>query len=91
MASLAPNRYSSGFLNASTSAVSTRPVPSSMVKVLPIISAAWASSPRPRAMEKSGAPPVPNRLANAMTMDRMGKVTPTPVSAAEDAPGMWPM
>lgn len=41
---------------------------------------------RPRAMEKSGAPPVPNRLANAMTMDRMGKVTPTPVSAAEDAP-----
>ena len=43
------------------------------------------------AMEKRGAPPVPNRLAKAVMMVMTGSVRPIPVSASVDVWGMWPM
>ena len=51
------------------------------VKELPKMRPARAWSPAPRAMEKRGTPPVPNRAAKAMMRVTMGKVSPTPVRA----------
>ena len=62
-------------------AVSTTPVPTSRAKVFPMIFRALSRSPRPRSMENRGEPPMPNRLAKAVTMEMMGKVSPTPVRA----------
>ncbi len=52
---------------------------------------ARSSSPFPRAMEQRGAPPIPKRLAKAVMMEMMGKVSPRPVRARVAASGMWPM
>ena len=54
---------------------------SSSKKALPITRSASRSSPRPRLMEHSGAPPVPHRLAKPIRMDTMGMHTPRPVRA----------
>lgn len=48
-------------------------------KELPIIRVASSSSPRPLAIEKRGAPPIPNRFAKAMIKVIMGRVSPRPV------------
>ena len=48
-------------------------------------------SPRPRAMEQSGAPPIPKRFAKAFKILMMGKVTPKPVSANVPTSGMRPI
>ena len=55
---------------------------SSSVMELPMIREASSVSPRPRAMENSGAPPWPNRPAKADRMVITGRATPTPVRAA---------
>ncbi len=46
-----------------------------MAKEFPIIRSALSGSSAPRAMENRGAPPIPNRLANAviMLMTEQGK------------------
>ena len=72
-------------------AVSTTPVPTSREKVLPIICRALSRWPRPRSMENRGEPPMPNRLAKAVTMEMMGNVRPMPVRASAAALGRWPM
>ena len=60
------------------------------VKELPKMRLARASSPAPRAMEKRGTPPVPNRAAKPMIRVTMGKVRPTPVRAMPPPSPMWP-
>ena len=45
-------------------------------------------SPAPLAMEHSGAPPIPNRLANAVIIVITGSASPIPVSASVEAWGM---
>ena len=52
---------------------------SSMVKALPTTFSAPLISPFPLAMEQSGAPPTPNRLAKAMTAEIIGMERPRPV------------
>jgi len=79
VASLAPNRYRSGRLNKSPATVSRKPEIRRRQKELPMMSSASCSRPFPRAMEHSGAPPMPNRLAKAMTMEMMGRHSPSPV------------
>ena len=59
--------------------MSKTPEMSSMAKEFPIIRSALRSSPFPLAMEQSGAPPMPNRLANAMTSVMIGSESPMPV------------
>ena len=54
---------------------------SSMVKVVFKITAARLSSEAPLAIAKSGAPPIPNKLVNAMMIVTIGKVKPKPVNA----------
>ena len=44
-----------------------------------MIASASLISPRPRSIEQSGAPPMPNRLANAMTSVMIGSESPMPV------------
>jgi len=44
----------------------------------------------PRAIAKIGAPPELYRLVNAATMETMGKIRPTPVSASVLPSGRWP-
>ena len=48
-------------------------------------------SPRPRAMEQSGAPPLPQRLAKAVMMYVTGITSPMPVKASRPMLSMWPM
>ncbi len=69
-------------------AVSSTAVTRRREKELPIMVSALFSSPFPQEMEKSGAPPLPNRLVKAVTMQMMGKVSPTPVRALAAAPGI---
>ena len=47
-------------------------------------------SPSPRAIEHSGAPPVPKRLVKAVMIVMIGKVRPSPVSARLDE-GLSPL
>ena len=42
-------------------------------------------------MEHSGAPPIPNRLAKADTMEITGKHNPSPVNAKVPVPGILPI
>lgn len=35
--------------------------------------------PLPLSIEHKGAPPIPNKLANAMTMDMIGRQSPSPI------------
>ena len=44
-----------------------------------MIASASLIFPRPRSIEQSGAPPMPNRLANAMTSVMIGSESPMPV------------
>ena len=60
------------------------------VQELPKMRPARSSSPAPRAMEKRGTPPVPNRAAKPMISVTMGKVRPTPVRAMPLPSPMWP-
>ena len=71
--------------------VSISPVIINKVKELPMISSAFLVFPFPRSMEQSGAPPIPYKLAKAIIMVIMGKVTPTPVRAKLDAFGILPI
>ena len=71
--------------------MSTTPVPTSSAKVLPMISLAFSVLFLPRSMENSGEPPMPNRFAKAVTMEMMGKVSPSPVRALPAASGRRPM
>ena len=64
------------------------PEPSSIEKEFPMMCSARSFSPAPRAMEQSGAPPIPKRLANAVTRVMIGRVRPIPVSACVDVCGM---
>ena len=52
---------------------------------------ASSSSPRPRAIEQSGAPPVPQRFVKAVTIVMIGKHKPTPVSAMTPSSPIRPM
>ena len=47
-----------------------------------IIMPALFLSPRPRSIEKRGAPPLPNKLLNAVIITMIGKHNPTAPSAA---------
>ena len=80
VASLAPNKYSMGRLNTSPTTVRIRPTITIMAKEFPIIASASSLFPLPRSMEQRGAPPIPKRLAKAMTMDITGRQSPNPVS-----------
>ena len=80
-----------GSRNAHVSSPSTTEEMSSMEKALPITREASSLSPRPRAMEQSGAPPWPKSPANAERMEMTGSAMPTPVSAMLPMPGIWPM
>ena len=71
--------------------MSTTPLPTRSAKELFRIVSASSWSPRPRAMEQSGAPPMPKSCVNAEMMLMMGKVRPMPVSASVEASGRWPM
>ena len=91
VASLAPNRYSMGRLNTSPVTVRRIPTATIITKALPIMDSASDVLPRPRSMEHNGAPPMPNRFANAMTMDMMGRHNPRPVSDKVACSGIMPM
>ena len=56
-----------------------------------MIREARLSSPRPRVMENRGAPPVPQRLAKAVTMYVAGITRPMPVKASRPMESMWPI
>ena len=62
-----------------------------MEKEFPMILSAFLGSLAPLAMENKGAPPMPNRLANAMMTVMTGSVRPMPVRASVEVPGIWPM
>ena len=79
-----------GSFSARKKAVEAAPKRSSSAKALPMTRSASRSSPRPRLMEHSGAPPVPHRLAKPMRMDTMGMVIPSPVRARLSLSGRWP-
>lgn len=57
---------------------SKKPERTSMEKEFPIIAPALSGSSAPRAIENNGAPPMPNRFANAVMMVMMGSVSPDP-------------
>ena len=71
--------------------IRTTPVISVRVKEVPMMPSARSSSPLPLAMEHRGGPPVPMRLEKAVMAVITGKATPTPVRAAELAPGILPI
>lgn len=87
----AANTVITGLRNAHVSSPSATDETSSMEKALPITREASSLSPRPRAMEQSGAPPCPNRPANAERIEMTGSAMPTPVSAMLPTLGIWPM
>ena len=49
---------------------------------LPSIASASSVFPRPLSIENKGAPPIPIKLANAITIVISGKHTPNPVNAS---------
>ena len=64
---------------------------SSRQKELPMMAPASLSSPRPRAWENSGAPPIPQRLAKAMMMLIAGTQMPMPVRASRPVSASRPI
>ena len=60
------------------------------LNALPMMCSASRISPRPRAMELSGAPPLPHRLANPMMMVIIGRAIPMPVKASRPS-AIWPI
>ena len=81
----------SGRFKSSPVIVINRPNNSKRTKLLPRIFSASASFRFPRSMEKSGAPPMPTRLAKAMVIVQIGKATPRPVSALVESKGILPI
>ena len=63
----------------------------SMKKDVPMIDSALLYAWAPLAIEQSGAPPIPKRLANALIIVIMGSARPTPVKASVAAPGICPI
>ena len=62
-----------------------------MAKLTPIMRSAYSSRPSPRAMDTSGAPPMPESTAKADKIIKNGKVTPMPVNASLPTSGIRPM
>ncbi len=91
VASEAPNRYSMGRFSTSPRMVSARPQMIIIIKEFPMIASASWSFPFPRWMEHKGAPPMPNKLAKAITMDIIGRQSPSPVRAMVAFWGMRPI
>ena len=91
VSSEAPNKCSMGRFRSSPRTVRTRPLKTIMTNELPMMASASWSLPRPRSMEHSGAPPMPNKLAKAMTMEMMGRQRPRPVRAMVAFSGIRPM
>lgn len=54
------------------------PDKSSMEKEFPMIFPAFSGSLAPLAIENRGAPPMPNRFANAVMIVMIGSARPTP-------------
>lgn len=71
--------------------VRSRPHSTIIIKELPMMASASSWFPLPRWMEHKGAPPMPNRLAKAMTMEIIGRQSPSPVSAMVAFSGMRPI
>ena len=63
----------------------------SIKKQLARMPRAASSSPSPRLMLSSGAPPTPTRNATEPTIVTTGPHTPAPASASAPSPGIWPM
>ena len=91
MASLAPKRYSMGRLNIRPRTVSRIPTATIITKELPMMASASFSFPLPLSMEHKGAPPMPKRLAKAITMDMMGRQRPSPVRERVAFSGIIPI
>ena len=62
-----------------------------MVKEFPMIFSASSILPLPLSIEQSGAPPIPKRLANAITIVMIGSERPIPVSDRVESCGILPM
>ena len=75
-------------MNAMHAARRITPDRISMTKEFPMIFSAFFVFPAPLAMEQRGAPPMPNRLANAVMIVMMGSDRPIPVSASEEVWGI---
>ncbi len=71
--------------------VRTAPQRTIRMKELPMIASASVSLPRPLSMEQRGAPPMPNRLAKAITMEMIGRQSPKPVRAMVASSGIRPI
>ena len=80
-----------GRLSASPSTVRPTPKIIIMAKEFPMIRSASSTFPRPLSMEQRGAPPMPNKLAKAITMEMMGRQRPTPVRGRLPEPGILPI
>ena len=91
VALLAPNRYNSGFRNIRPIPIRSPPVKRSIEHEFPITFSAFSSSWLPLAMEQRGAPPIPNKLANAVMIVIIGSARPIPVSAFADTPCKCPI
>ena len=88
--SLAPSRYSSGFMKTYPVSISTAALISSKHTELPSMRSAVSLSPLPHSIENSGTPPIPNSAANAVMNVTIGKVMPTPVSTMLSPPLICP-
>lgn len=62
-----------------------------MKKDVPMIDSALLYAGAPLAIEQSGAPPIPKRLANALIIVIMGSARPMPVKASVAAPEICPI
>lgn len=84
----APNKTRMGRVNSRPMTINTPAQHNNSVQARFKISLARALSPLPRAMANNGAPPLPNKLLNAVIMTIMGKQSPTAPSAAVPISGM---
>ena len=78
----APNKTRIGFAKTIPTIVKTTAPAQTIEKEVFIIRLAFLESPIPRLMEKRGAPPLPNKLLQAVTIVIMGKQSPTAPRAA---------
>ena len=88
--SLAPNMSSIGRMAQKHNTVSTTDMARRNTQALPRMRSAFALSPRPMAMEASGAPPMPARKEKDEMIRMMGKATPSPASASGPISGILP-
>lgn len=75
-------------LNTKHKMARTVPDNKSIVKEFPMIFCARSVSLAPRDMENKGAPPMPNRLAKAVMIVIIGRVSPIPVKASVEVCGI---